>query len=627
MNEKVQSIYGSSDLRESRPLQRWQMAGWWKGDLLVALLLLGFAFWINRDVELKGLYMDDLYLWSCYGEQSFWEYVFPVGSTRFRFLFYLAAWLELGIIGPHVQWIVPINILLNTGIAYTLYRIGRSYSHSLYVGALCGFAFLASRMSYYQIGQLYGLMETMAMWMAIGILYFLCEFMNDRGGKDHQRFWLACGLYGGVCFVHERYMVLLPLFFLVLLCRRIKNIRLWSVPAGVFALVQLIRFAFIGSIMPAGTGRTQVMETFTWSGVLRYACSQVAYLFGINAGPEHLNGQNFRMAPLWVTLLVIVADLALLAVILSFLGKLVQERKHCSQYFYTSLLFAGFIAGCIVCSSVTIRVEMRWVYVSYAALLLFLSWLYGALTDKMREKGTWMQMVSYVVMLTVYVALMLPVELHYRKMYPNLYFWPDQHWYNSLAEETYGTYGESIFGRTIYLVGNQYEMSDFTAETFFKVFDRKREAEGTKIVHVEDIRQIGLVTDKMLVLQEEPKYHRFQDITQAVRTLKCRGIYGYYEDGWMDEQAKIQVMAGESGVINMEFYYPGEVSQDQWLMVYVNEEPYIYLEMEQNQMSTAVKVEPYETVMLEFNANFYVPDAQEQRGEKRLAMILNLTAD
>lgn len=95
----------------------------------------------------------------------------------------------------------------------------------------------------------------------------------------------------------------------------------------------------------------------------------------------------------------------------------------------------------------------------------------------------------------------------------------------------------------------------------------------------------------------------------------------------MDEQAKIQVMAGESGVINMEFYYPGEVSQDQWLMVYVNEEPYIYLEMEQNQMSTAVKVEPYETVMLEFNANFYVPDAQEQRGEKRLAMILNLTAD
>ena len=43
--------------------------------------------------------MDDLYLWSCYGDQSFTEYVFPMGSSRFRFLFYLASWLELFFIG------------------------------------------------------------------------------------------------------------------------------------------------------------------------------------------------------------------------------------------------------------------------------------------------------------------------------------------------------------------------------------------------------------------------------------------------------------------------------------------------------------------------------------------------
>lgn len=52
-----------------------------KDDLLVFALLLGFGFFINRGVELKGLYMDDLYLWSCYGEQSFREFVFPMGGT------------------------------------------------------------------------------------------------------------------------------------------------------------------------------------------------------------------------------------------------------------------------------------------------------------------------------------------------------------------------------------------------------------------------------------------------------------------------------------------------------------------------------------------------------------------
>ena len=44
-------------------------------SLLIFAILLGFGFFVNRGVELKGLYMDDLYLWSCYGEQSFTEYV------------------------------------------------------------------------------------------------------------------------------------------------------------------------------------------------------------------------------------------------------------------------------------------------------------------------------------------------------------------------------------------------------------------------------------------------------------------------------------------------------------------------------------------------------------------------
>ena len=36
-------------------------------------------------------------------------------------------------------------------------------------------------------------------------------------------------------------------------------------------------------------------------------------------------------------------------------------------------------------------------------------------------------------------------------------------------------------------------MSDFTARTFFKVFDRDRTAEGTRVEFIEDIRDIGLV--------------------------------------------------------------------------------------------------------------------------------------
>ncbi len=281
---KEQQMVGIHDSWDNKHRERWQMAGRWRNDLLAALLLACFAFWINRGMEVRGLYMDDLYLWSCYGEQSFLKFVFPVGSTRFRFLYYLAAWMELGIAGTHVEWIVPFNILLNVGLAFTLYWMARRYSRSSYVGALCGFAFLASRLSYYQIGQLYGLMETMALWMAVGILYLLSGFLNDHGGKDYRRFYVACGLYFGVCFVHERYMVLLPLFFLVLLCRKVRRWRLWAVPAGTFAAVQAVRLLTIGSVMPAGTGRTQVAETFALGDAMLYALSQVPICLGSMPG-------------------------------------------------------------------------------------------------------------------------------------------------------------------------------------------------------------------------------------------------------------------------------------------------------------------------------------------------------
>ncbi len=631
---KEQQITGVHDSWDNRHVHWWQMAGRWKTDLLIVLLLACFAFWINRGIEIKGLYMDDLYLWSCYGEQSFLEFVFPRGSTRFRFLYYLAAWLELGLIGPHIAWIVPVNILLNVGIAFTLYQMARKYSRSTYIGSLCGFAFLASRFSYYQIGQVYGLMETMALWMALGILFLLCEFLNDQSRKDYRKFYGACGLYLGICFVHERYMVLLPLFFFVLLCRKVRRWQLWAASAGTFGAVQTIRLLTIGSVMPAGTGRTQVAETFSVGTAVKYALSQMAYLFGINAGPEHLNGQNFRQAPLGVMLLVAAADLMLLAVMVAFLIKVVQEWRHCGSYLCTSLLFMGFVAGCIACSSVTIRVEMRWVYVSYAGALLYLAWMYGVLTDKVIEQGTWMRAVAFLTMLTLYVVLMLPVECYYRGLYPNLYFMPAQQRYNSLAEETYGTYGEEIFGKTIYIMKNAYEvggdafeMEDFTRETFLKVFDKQRKAENTEIMFLKDVREIGLVTDDMVILQEDPANNCYHNITRAVRNFKCRGIFGYYEDGWLDESAQIQVMTGAKGIVEMDFYYPGELTKDQWVMVYVNEEPRIYLEMKENLMHAVVEAEPYETLQLEFKTNFYLPEAQEQRGQQRLAVLLAMRAD
>ena len=224
-----------------------------------------------------------------------------------------------------------------------------------------------------------------------------------------------------------------------------------------------------------------------------------------------------------------------------------------------------------------------------------------------------------------YVVFMLPVELYYRADYPKLYLWPNQLRYNSLAEETYGRYGDGIFGKTIYIIGDSYEMSDFTARTFFKVFDRERAAEGTRVEFIENIRDIGLVDDRMLVLREDPDHEGFQDITEIVREMKLQVDYGYYSDGWMDEHASLTVMAGETGVIDLEVVYPGIMSGGEAVRITKDKEEPRYLPVRSNVVNTTIQAEPWQTVHLTFEYNFFMQNAQEQRGEDRLAAIVHLT--
>ena len=199
--------------------------------------------------------------------------------------------------------------------------------------------------------------------------------------------------------------------------------------------------------------------------------------------------------------------------------------------------------------------------------------------------------------------------------------------YNSLAEETYEKYGERIFGKTIYIMGNSYEMSDFTARTFFKVFDKDRLAEGTKVEFIDSIRDIGLVDEDMLVLREDPEHNGFQDITDFVRELKLKVDYGYYQDGWMDEHASLTVMAGKDGTIHLEVMYPGIMNGGEMITITKDEDEPLQLPVQSSVVDATLTADPWQMVHLTFDYNFYMQNAQEQRGKDRLAAIVHILAD
>ena len=663
------------------------------GDLLVFAVLLGFGFFINQGVELKGLYMDDLYLWSCYGNQSFTEYVFPIGGTRFRFIFYLASWLELVFLGNHVEWMAAFNIVLNALIAFTIYRVSVRMSQGRkLVSLVLGLAYLQSRMAYYQIGQFYGLMESLGLWAAVGLLFCLYRYVN---GRDTRAFFLANLFYFLASFIHERYMVLFPVLLLALLfgsrkengpgagnrrmdrglegagssqedlagtqaepfqhgrsrgrgqrrsgaagmhpenraVRRGDALRtgereqsasrgaeacpkwvLLLVCIGVFALIQGIRLLTIGTLSPAGTGGTDVADTFKLADAIGHAWEQVGFVFGRNCGPDYLCTMTYEDTPEHIRRLILGANGVLAVSVVCFLIGLFRSRTELLGQLKNVVLFLAFIALCIGSSSVTIRVEMRWVYVVYAAALLFLAYM----SSQMGKAG---------ILVLLYAALLFPVETFYRGHWDTLYLWPPQMRYNSLAEQTYGTYGDSIFDKKVYIIGNTYEMSEFTAETFLKVYDRDGKAKDQKIQFIDSDFDFKKITDDMVILSEDTEHDAYLNVTDFVKKQRFNRAFGSYEDGWVDENSKIVFMNGNTDKITLRCYYPGTITGNEVCTIRVNGKKMPDLVFTENSMTYEIAAAPYQTISLELSCNFFVANAKETRGEENLAMIVKIKAD
>ena len=580
------------------------------GYLLAFLLLLGAAYWINRQIHIKALYMDDLYLFSFFREQNFFEFSFPIGqAVRFRPVYWAISYIEMALVGADPNRYLHFNIFLNSLLAFFLFFFSLKMTKKRILSLSLGLLFLSAHFAYYQIGQAIGILETLALGFALLTLYFLYRQIDCEERAFGKMLLFSHLFFFLLIFTHERYVALLPLFYIPLIFRGKKagentgvvaqNIGLreagesenakaldsrkasdytnasdsaWSgnstegkgyivveqgeseststsvntgastgaytnVSESVNAIVGKldnseskalkkpkllpfflpfvqaflffsIRSLAIGSFVPKGTGGTEVQDGFSLTKALSHAFSQVFYIFGIQAGPDYLAGIPWEEVGRKHRY-VIYASIAVLAFsILLALLFAIRKGKLKKEFFGKNILFLGFIALCIGCSSITIRVEMRWVYVSFAAALLYFAYLLG---------NTGMPIPTFFALL--FVCLRFPAEMKYRESFPRIYFWEDQDRMNSLAEQTIGKYGRDyVLGKQVYILENNYKMSKFYGDTFFQVFDPEMSGQGTKIHFIKDFRELPSEANfyNSLVLKEVPEERAYRDITQEV---------------------------------------------------------------------------------------------------------------
>lgn len=576
------------------------------GYLLAFLFLLGSAYWINRQIHIKALYMDDLYLFSFFREQNFFEFSFPIGqAVRFRPVYWAISYIEMALVGADPNRYLHFNIFLNSLLAFFLFFFSLKMTKKRILSLSLGVLFLSAHFAYYQIGQAIGILETLALGFALFTLYFLYRQIDCQERAFGKMLLFSHLFFFLLIFTHERYVALLPLFYIPLFFRGkqvdvntavgAQNIGLKeaeesenakaadyakasesalsgiatvgkqyivveqgesenpntsvspnasvniSANEGINASANVsarkqnnpeskaldrpkilpfflpfvqaflffgIRSLAIGSFIPKGTGGTEVQDGFSLTKALSHAFSQVFYIFGIQAGPDYLAGIPWEEVGRKHRY-VIYASIAVLAFsILLALLFAIRKGKLKKEFFGKNILFLCFIALCIGCSSITIRVEMRWVYVSFAAALLYFAYLLG---------NTGMPIPTFFALL--FVCLRFPAEVKYRESFPRIYFWEDQDRMNSLAEQTIGKYGRDyVLGKQVYILENNYKMSKFYGDTFFQVFDPEMSGQGTKIHFIKDFRELPSEANlyNSLVLKEVPEERAYRDITQEV---------------------------------------------------------------------------------------------------------------
>lgn len=523
------------------------------GVALVLLLL--FGLFINRHLSIRALYGDDLYLWSFYGCEDFWSFTFPkVTKGNFRPFYWALSYLEFRLIGPHVHWYARFNVLLNVAIAWVIYFFSRRLSRlarmpqgmriGQAVGLLTGMLYLQSHFAAYQIAQVLGLLESLALLLALLTLWGLFDYMEGRGTRAYLR---ACLCFFLVIFTHERYIALAPLFYLAVLtqycterrlCRRFAPSRMSCaasdeipamnrlgrifellLPLLILAVFFGTRMVVAGEAIPVGTAGTKVQDTFSLAQALGFAFSQVAYIFGVNAGHAIFCGVSFGDSAHWVQGLIVLSWLCLLLMLVLYVRRAWRRGRITPRLIGENLLFICFIALCIGSSSITIRLETRWVYVSYTAALLYLSYMLGEIAKSgavkpeagraVRTRAATVQRASaasvsasgeraacrgverprtamvlaFSLLFMAYGAVMTPVEHYDRQHYPNIFFFFDQDRVNSLADCTIDAVGAGEFlgKKQVYIYYNYYEMSDFYAEYFYKPFDPEKTGQGTEI--------------------------------------------------------------------------------------------------------------------------------------------------
>jgi len=361
--------------------------------VLVFALALMATLWRFLPWIPHAFFGDDLYNYLAYKDGFFPEGVAQALTTAFaekyRPVFVWALSFLFGTFGDRVLPYMAVNMLLHALNATLVFAIARRLGNGQWlVPLVIAVAVATSRFALYQVTQITGLLEGVALMLFLCMTYCVVRASEAGIASAGRWLWLAVAAAFLVIHTHERYVVVAVWLgcALVLLpsLRALPRARWLALLFGCGALIlfnllfktQVLRMPFF-----VGTGDTHL--EFDLLRVVEHLRQAALSIFGFNEGPGYLVGARTaweKVSPAWV-----LAAAFSLIWLLAF-ASAVRATVHDKGAVGTApprpaatwpLLLLGLAGMLLVPPLVTIRIEQRWLFEPFILVLLVFAWACG----------------------------------------------------------------------------------------------------------------------------------------------------------------------------------------------------------------------------------------------------------
>lgn len=360
-----------------------------KNYLLLLLFFIAIPFIIYfyfLKWKTDTIYGDDLFIFKQYSElHGFFQKInLPTVSGKYRPMHGLSLYLIIEWFQKNLDDYYIFNIAIQTINTFILAKLLNLFLKSPFVSLLFSLILGLSRFSFFNISQLLngGALEGLAITFFLLSVYHLTKALAKdelAASQKEKQIYISVLFANFSLYTHERYIVLFPFIFLVVLLfpglkaltQKQKANLCFAALASIVLNVGIKKYVYS---MPffVGTGGTNI--SFSLQSAATFFVDAVLSIFQINSGPEYLVGRPFSSLPPFAKTIAVTLATGLLLLLVIYLSKsrrvMISKRKENRLNLYIFFSFLLLFGLLLVPAVVTIRLEQRWLQASLSIFIL-----------------------------------------------------------------------------------------------------------------------------------------------------------------------------------------------------------------------------------------------------------------